>query len=240
MGEQSLYDILGVLEDASPSEIKAAYRRKMQLIHPDTGGSDEAAKRVNAAYDVLSNPARRSEYNRSRQRHALVCPMCDSPVSTDTELMEHIVRHRAEVAAAQQVVEEAAQKAKAEQRAKSQAVANREAAARSEAERARKARADAGRSAVRTDAKRAEAERAKKRTQANSDRPRVSMGRTSKTETHAPFNPSSEFLRSRAYRDSLAARPRPARKMDAAMLGAIGLVMIVIAVYGAVMALQLN
>ena len=46
-------DILGVGENASTAEITAAYRRLMRTAHPDQGGSDAWAARVNAARDRL-------------------------------------------------------------------------------------------------------------------------------------------------------------------------------------------
>jgi DnaJ-domain-containing protein 1 len=46
-------DILGLAEGASPAEIKAAHRRLMRGAHPDQGGSDWLAARLNEARDVL-------------------------------------------------------------------------------------------------------------------------------------------------------------------------------------------
>jgi hypothetical protein len=45
--------ILGVGEDATPSEIRAAYRAKMAQAHPDRGGSHNEAARLTAARDRL-------------------------------------------------------------------------------------------------------------------------------------------------------------------------------------------
>lgn len=45
--------VLGVKPDASVEEIKAAHRRLMRKVHPDQGGSDELASRVNRARAVL-------------------------------------------------------------------------------------------------------------------------------------------------------------------------------------------
>lgn len=39
--------------DATPGEIRAAYRRLIARVHPDVGGSAELARRVNAARDTL-------------------------------------------------------------------------------------------------------------------------------------------------------------------------------------------
>lgn len=45
--------ILGLLDGASESDIRAAHRRLMKLVHPDVGGSDALARRVNEAKRVL-------------------------------------------------------------------------------------------------------------------------------------------------------------------------------------------
>lgn len=47
------YEILGLSPDASPSEIKAAYRRAAMRAHPDRGGSEEDFRRVQKAFEDL-------------------------------------------------------------------------------------------------------------------------------------------------------------------------------------------
>ncbi len=60
------YALLGVLRDASPEEIKRAYFEAAQRLHPDKNkavGETELFLEVQQAYEVLSNPKRRAQYD---------------------------------------------------------------------------------------------------------------------------------------------------------------------------------
>lgn len=60
------YETLGVASDASPDEIKRAFRKKSSQHHPDKpGGNAEAMAAVNAAYECLGDPVRRLGYDQT-------------------------------------------------------------------------------------------------------------------------------------------------------------------------------
>lgn len=64
---KDLYAILGLAKDASPDDIKKAYRKQSKEWHPDKHKGDKTAedrfKEVNEAYEVLSNPEKKRMYD---------------------------------------------------------------------------------------------------------------------------------------------------------------------------------
>ncbi len=68
---KNYYDVLGVDEDAGAEEIKKAYRALAREHHPDRNpddpGAEERFKEIQAANEVLSDPARRKQYDLRRR-----------------------------------------------------------------------------------------------------------------------------------------------------------------------------
>ncbi len=68
MPTKDYYDILGVARDASGDEIKQAYRSLARKHHPDVSEDKSVAehrfKEINEAYEVLSDPNKRAQYDR--------------------------------------------------------------------------------------------------------------------------------------------------------------------------------
>jgi len=63
---KSLYETLGINDNASSEEIKKAYRKLARKYHPDVNKDEEAIekfKEINAAYEVLSDKKKKDEYD---------------------------------------------------------------------------------------------------------------------------------------------------------------------------------
>ena len=67
MAKRDFYDILGVAKNASADDIKKAHRRLVRKYHPDVNKDNKESearfKEAQGAYDVLSDPAQRAQYD---------------------------------------------------------------------------------------------------------------------------------------------------------------------------------
>jgi DnaJ-class molecular chaperone len=66
MAVENYYDVLGVAREADEREIRSAYRRLAKQYHPDTNSDPDASEqflKIQEAYEILSDPAKRAEYD---------------------------------------------------------------------------------------------------------------------------------------------------------------------------------
>ena len=67
MSKRDYYEVLGVDKSAGEDEIKKAYRKLAMKYHPDRNPDDKEAeekfKEINEAYEVLSDPDKKSKYD---------------------------------------------------------------------------------------------------------------------------------------------------------------------------------
>ena len=64
------YDILGVSKNATPDDIKKAFRTKARTMHPDVckePGAEERFKEISEAYETLSDPEKKARYDAVRE-----------------------------------------------------------------------------------------------------------------------------------------------------------------------------
>lgn len=72
-----LYRVLGILPTATPDDIQRAFRRRAKEVHPDRNPNrlewaNQQFRKLNEAYDVLSDAALRIEYDLQRMRYVTV------------------------------------------------------------------------------------------------------------------------------------------------------------------------
>ncbi len=109
---QTLYEVIGVANDASPDEIRKAYRRKSLSVHPDkapVGTSAEELEKLKVqfqdlsnAYNVLSDPAKRAPYNAWLSRNEPIIPPEYRTAQQDAEEKERVKTAAAEAEKAKQ------------------------------------------------------------------------------------------------------------------------------------------
>ena len=64
--KRDYYEVLGVARDATPEDLKKAFRKQALQYHPDRNKAADASdrfKEVNEAYQVLSDPQRKAQYD---------------------------------------------------------------------------------------------------------------------------------------------------------------------------------
>ena len=68
MAKRDYYEILGIAKNAEADEVKKAYRKMAMKFHPDKNPGDKSAeekfKEAAEAYDVISDPQKRAQYDR--------------------------------------------------------------------------------------------------------------------------------------------------------------------------------
>ena len=75
------YETLGISPTAAADDIKTAYRKAARLYHPDKNPDPSAAARfrdIQAAYELLADPARRRDYDLLRQRNLIDDPLAEA------------------------------------------------------------------------------------------------------------------------------------------------------------------
>jgi len=64
MASMDLYEILGVTNADEDQQIKEKYQKLLLVSHPDKGGDRETFENIKLAFDVLSNPSKRRQYDK--------------------------------------------------------------------------------------------------------------------------------------------------------------------------------
>jgi hypothetical protein len=92
------YETLGVSSQATNTEIKSAYRRLVKKYHPDVykGNHEDMIRQLNAAYDILSDPARKMAFDgRGSKTTSFVYEYQEDPRTKQRR--EYAARRRAEI-----------------------------------------------------------------------------------------------------------------------------------------------
>lgn len=98
MKQIDYYDVLGLSKDATQDQIKKAYRQKAKAYHPDVNKDADAQDRmkaVNIAYDILSDPNKKQQYDYTRQNphmHQSFNQQQQAHYGFDEQMFEEIFR----------------------------------------------------------------------------------------------------------------------------------------------------
>jgi len=65
MAKKNLYDALGLDKNATPEEIKKAYKKEASIHHPDKGGDNDKMTQIVHAYSILGNAGRKDRYDKT-------------------------------------------------------------------------------------------------------------------------------------------------------------------------------
>lgn len=98
------YSTLGVSRSATPDQIKKAYRKLASTHHPDKGGDKGKFQEIQAAYEILSDPAKRQEFDNPAPQHRSGFPGGFNFGSSGNPFADlgEVFRHHARQQAAQQ------------------------------------------------------------------------------------------------------------------------------------------
>jgi len=83
------YAILGITANATLAEIKTTYRKLASQLHPDKNASSDAPakfRKVQEAYEVLSDTDKRKSFDETRRRGLL-----DNPIDTAHEIWQYYI-----------------------------------------------------------------------------------------------------------------------------------------------------
>ena len=83
------YTELDVSVTASTEEIKQRYRTLAQMHHPDKGGDEEMFKRIKLAYEILSDPIRRKQYDLTGETTTTNAK--DEAIANIVQILLHVV-----------------------------------------------------------------------------------------------------------------------------------------------------
>ena len=89
MKKMNPYTELDVPVDASLETIRQRYRTLAQMYHPDKGGDEETFKRIKLAYEILSDPVRRKQYDITGE--TTTTKVRDEAISNIIQIILHVV-----------------------------------------------------------------------------------------------------------------------------------------------------